>query len=331
MTEFSSKALLYLLAIMIFVLSFKGICAGMTKKTVNLPKTIGVWTQSDSIRIIDASNIFNYMNGAGELYLGYCFNHLEVFEYTAENQPKITVEIYSMKTSDDAFGLLSLDWGGEPILFNQSAASKADSNIAPSSRALYGRGLLRVWSDNNYCRILASRETTESREAINELHRQNLKVVMLTGDTIQTAKAIGSKLTIDEIAAEVRPEEKSAKIKKLQENGKRIGMVGDGINDTPALASADVGIAMGVISSDAAIETADVALMEEDLRKIPRLIARAKRTMRIVKQNVALSISVKAFFGLLAVLGYATLWMAIAFGDMGLTLVVIANALRLPS
>lgn len=162
----SKKINFSLFIIFIMLLISEGVLARMSKELFELPKTVGVWTQADSVQLIDSTNIFDYMNGAGELYLGYCFNHLEVFEYTAENQPKITVEIYRMKTSDDAFGLLSVDWGGEPVYYDQSAASKIDCTIAPSSNALYGRGLLRIWSDNNYCRILASRETTESREAV---------------------------------------------------------------------------------------------------------------------------------------------------------------------
>jgi Cd2+/Zn2+-exporting ATPase len=172
----------------------------------------------------------------------------------------------------------------------------------------------------------AIREGT--KEAVRNLRNQGIHTVMLTGDNIDVASVVAHELGFDQFESELLPEQKVRHVQKLSAEGATI-MVGDGINDTPALASADVGIAMGVISSDAAIETADVALMEEDLRKIPRLIARAKRTMRIVRQNVAISISVKAFFGVLAVLGYATLWMAIAFGDMGLTLFVIANALRL--
>lgn len=146
--------------------ALEGVTGEGTEKHFELPETVGAWTLKDSVQIIDSTNIFDYMNGAGELYLGYCFNYLEVFEYTAENQPKIIVEIYRMKTSDDAFGLLSLDWGGKPICYDQSAGSKGESNIAPSSRALYGGGLLRIWSDNNYCRIMAMRETTESRDAL---------------------------------------------------------------------------------------------------------------------------------------------------------------------
>jgi len=138
---------------------------------INLPKTIGAWTRPDSAQIIDSTNIFKYMNGAGELYLSYGFNHLEVYEYTADNQKSILVELYYMKTSDDAFGLLSLDWGGEPVTFNHAPVSKASHAIAPPDSALYGKGLLRIWSDNIYARIMAEHETPDSREAVLSLGR----------------------------------------------------------------------------------------------------------------------------------------------------------------
>ena len=137
MTGFSSKALFYFLAIMISVVSFKGTSAEMTKKTVNLPKTIGVWTRSDSTRMIDSSNIFDYMNGAGELYLAYGFDHLEVYEYKADQQDSILVEVYVMNTSDDAFGLLSQDWSGDPVTL-PTPALKSKPTVAPPNRALYG-------------------------------------------------------------------------------------------------------------------------------------------------------------------------------------------------
>jgi len=168
-TNISKRINFSLFFIFIILLISEGVIAKMTEKTFELPKNVGDWIQADSVQIIDSTNIFDYMNGGGELYLGYGFNHMEVFEYTAENQPAITVEIYRMKSSDDAFGLLSLDWSGESIFFNQTAAKEVDGNIAPSSRALYGKGLLRMWSDNNYCRIMASWETSEAREAIINL------------------------------------------------------------------------------------------------------------------------------------------------------------------
>lgn len=136
-----------------------------------LPKTIGAWTRPDSSQLIDSTNIFKYMNGAGELYLSYGFNHLEVYEYTADNQKNILVELYYMNTSDDAFGLLSLDWDGEPVNFNQSPLSKASYAIAPLANALYGKGLLRIWSDKIYARVMAENETPDSRNAVLSLGR----------------------------------------------------------------------------------------------------------------------------------------------------------------
>lgn len=156
----------FLSIIFLILVTSRGATASMTDKVFELPENIGAWTRLDSVQIIDSTNIFDYMNGAGELYLGYRLKHLEVFEYKAENQPDIIVEIYRMETSDDAFGLLSLDWSGETIHYDQSAETKADNNIAPSIRALYGMGLLRQWSGNNYCRILAARETSKSRDAV---------------------------------------------------------------------------------------------------------------------------------------------------------------------
>ena len=138
---------------------------------INLPKTVGHWVRPDSPRIIDANNIFEYMNGAGELYLGYRFNHIEVFEYTFESHENILVELYFMETSDDAFGLLSLDWGGEHVSFGGSNEKSPGPSLASSARALYGGGLLRLWSDNLYVRIMAYRETPDSKKAVYTLGR----------------------------------------------------------------------------------------------------------------------------------------------------------------
>ena len=138
---------------------------------INLPKTIGDWTRPDSPRIINSENIFEYMNGAGELYLGYRFRHLEVFDYEIANQENILVELYFMKTSDDAFGLLSLDWGGDPISLDSSHPNISNKPLTSLPRALYGAGLLRIWSDNLYVRILAYRETPASKKAILTLGR----------------------------------------------------------------------------------------------------------------------------------------------------------------
>ena len=169
MTKFYLKTVSYFVAIMIIPLSLKGISAEMTEKTVNLPKSMGVWTRSDSARIIDSSNIFQYMNGGGELYLAYGFDHLEVYEYTADQQDTILVEVYVMNTSDDAFGLLSLDWGGEPVTFQSTASVPFKPTVSPPARALYGGGLLRLWADTIYARVMAFRETVESKEAVLSL------------------------------------------------------------------------------------------------------------------------------------------------------------------
>ncbi len=160
-----------LLAIIMTVSTSEGATAKMKAYKLDLPKTVGVWTRPDSPLLVDSTNIFKYMNGAGELYLAYRFNHIEVYEYSADNQDVISVELYYMKTSDDAFGLLSLDWASEPADMNDSPASKAVHTIAPSSRTLYGAGLLRIWSDNIYARVMAHRETPASKEAVLSLGR----------------------------------------------------------------------------------------------------------------------------------------------------------------
>lgn len=154
----------------------------MRESKPTLPKTIGIWTRPDSPRLITAKNIFDYMDGAGELYIGYRFDHLEAYEYKAKNQNNILVELYFMKTSDDAFGLLSLDWGGEsvelagePVDSAKSLQAKAAPESSSWPRALYGEGLLRLWSDTIYARIMAYQETPESKQVILALGRSIVK------------------------------------------------------------------------------------------------------------------------------------------------------------
>jgi len=138
----------------------------MNAGKLDLPKTVGVWHRPDSPRLINSKNIFKYMNGAGELYLGYRFRHLEVFDYTSPDQGNILVELYFMESPDDAFGLLSLDWGGEPVSFDGTPDATSKKSFTASTRALYGGGLMRLWSDYIYARIMAERETPASKEVV---------------------------------------------------------------------------------------------------------------------------------------------------------------------
>jgi Cd2+/Zn2+-exporting ATPase len=176
--------------------------------------------------------------------------------------------------------------------------------------------------------VLADSLRVGAVEAVRELRSMGIRTIMLTGDSETVAKDIAHEVGVDEFMAELLPEEKVAAIKEISSSGSTI-MVGDGINDAPALATADVGIAMGAVSSDAALETSDIALMQQDLRNVPGIIKKAKKTMKIVRQNITLSISIKLAIGIFAAFGLVSLWMAIGIGDMGLTFAVIANALRL--
>ncbi|KAB0497634.1 heavy metal translocating P-type ATPase [Pseudomonas vancouverensis] len=167
-----------------------------------------------------------------------------------------------------------------------------------------------------------------SREAIEQLHELGIKTLMLTGDNVHTAQAIGAQVGIDEAKGDLLPENKLQAIESLYAQGHRVGMVGDGINDAPALARSEIGFAMAAAGTDTAIETADVALMDDDLRKIPTFIRLSRQTSTILKQNIALALVIKAIFLGVTFAGVATMWMAV-FADMGVSLLVVFNGLRL--
>ncbi len=176
---------------------------------------------------------------------------------------------------------------------------------------------------------IADAPRTHARETMIELRHQGVDhLAIVTGDNMRTATDIGRALDIEEVHAELLPQEKVDVVTSLMKRYGKVAMVGDGINDAPALASSSVGVAMGVIGTDAAIETADVTLMADDVSKLAVLHRLSRRTVRIIIQNITLSILIKGIFLALAFSGTATLWMAIA-ADEGASLIVIANGLRL--
>ncbi|MCL5735496.1 MAG: HAD-IC family P-type ATPase, partial [Actinobacteria bacterium] len=170
------------------------------------------------------------------------------------------------------------------------------------------------------------RET--SRAAIADLHSLGVRTVVLSGDNQQTVTAIAQEIGIDDARGGLLPEEKLTAVEELLKTHGQVGMAGDGINDAPAIAAASIGFAMGVAGSDTALETADVALMDDDLRKLPVFIRLSRRTAVVLSENIGLALSIKALFLALAIAGQATLWMAI-LADMGVSLLVIFNGLRL--
>ena len=176
---------------------------------------------------------------------------------------------------------------GKPKWFHEQKIDIEKAKEKIKAFQSQGHTVMVVVEDNKLLGLIAVSDTLkpESKAAIRQLHDQNLKVVMLTGDNLETARTIASQVGIDEIVAEVRPEEKSSKIKAIQENGKKVGMVGDGINDAPALAQADVGMAIGT-GTDIAIETADVILSSGSLTGVSRAIRLSRATMNTIKQNL---------------------------------------------
>jgi Cd2+/Zn2+-exporting ATPase len=175
---------------------------------------------------------------------------------------------------------------------------------------------------------IADRPRPGARESVAALHAAGIRrVLMVTGDNETVARTVGAELGIDDIRAGLLPAEKHQAVTALRAAGNRVAVVGDGVNDAPALAAADVGIAMGAAGTHVALETADIVLMGDDLDQVAATIQRSRRTVRIIKQNIAFSLGLKAVFLVLALIGQATLWMAVA-ADMGASLVVIGNGLR---
>ncbi len=175
---------------------------------------------------------------------------------------------------------------------------------------------------------LADRLKSGVGAVVSELRRRGARVEMLTGDNESTAAAVAEKLGVDGYRAALLPEEKVEAVRSLRDLGPVV-MVGDGVNDAPALAAADVGVAMGAMGSDVALETADIALMRDDLSKVPYVLDLSRATMRRIRENITLSLAVKLGIAALALLGLVSLWAAVAVGDMGISLAVIVNSMRL--
>jgi Cd2+/Zn2+-exporting ATPase len=205
--------------------------------------------------------------------------------------------------------------------FHQLAVEKEDA----------GHSLVIVGNDRHICGVFCVSDDVRDRApaVVAELKRAGIdRVVMVTGDNSRAARAVAVASGVDEFHAEMLPEDKVELVRRLRERWGPVAMIGDGVNDAPAMAAADLGVAMGAIGSDAAIETADVALMNDDLDRLPWLIRHARRALATVKQNIAFALGLKLIFVVLALAGMATLWMAIA-ADLGASLLVIANGLRL--
>ena len=179
--------------------------------------------------------------------------------------------------------------------------------------------------------VIADVVKDDAAQAITDLHAAGVhRCVMLTGDRQDVAEAVAARLGIDEVRAQLLPQDKVTEVERLlagEKDGGRLAFVGDGINDAPVLTRADVGIAMGAMGSDAAIEAADVVLMDDRPSKIAQAMRVARKTMRIVWQNIVFALGVKLLILALAAVGVANMWLAV-FGDVGVAMIAILNAMR---
>lgn len=217
---------------------------------------------------------------------------------------------------------------GSPSMFEE-----VDSNVKQDIETYQEEGntVVIVSKNKAVLGIIAIADTVRgnAKQALDQLNDLGMKeTILLTGDNEKTAQAMSEKVGIKSFLANLLPKDKQTEVKKMKEQYGKIAMIGDGVNDAPALATADVGIAMGGAGTDTALETADVALMGDDLEKLPFTVRLSRRALSIIKQNISFSIGIKIFALLLVIPGWLTLWIAI-LADMGATVLVTLNALRL--
>lgn len=222
-------------------------------------------------------------------------------------------------------------WLGNHIMMHEKGTESSHAHAVAEAMEDAGHSIVAIGSGNHICGVISVADSVraEARKTVDQIKAYGVEhIAILTGDNKGTADAVGTIVGADEVCAELLPEDKLKAVERLVKRYGPTAMVGDGVNDAPALAAATLGIAMAGNGTDAAIETADIALMSDDIGKIPWLIGHAKRTLRIIHQNIAFALGVKLLFMGLALAKLATLWLAIA-ADMGASLIVIFNALRL--
>jgi Zn2+/Cd2+-exporting ATPase len=222
---------------------------------------------------------------------------------------------------------------GSPGLFEELLPNGIQSEIKEQITTLQiqGKTVMVLGTEKEILALIAVADEIResSKEVIRKLHQVGIeKTVMLTGDNQRTAEAIGKQVGVSDIKADLLPEDKLNFIKELRDKYRSVAMVGDGVNDAPALAASTVGVAMGGAGTDTALETADIVLMSDDLSKLPYTIKLSRKALAIIKQNITFSLGIKALSLLLIVPGWLTLWLAI-FADMGATLIVTLNSMRL--
>jgi Cd2+/Zn2+-exporting ATPase len=222
-------------------------------------------------------------------------------------------------------------WLGSHRYLEARAQETPELHALAESLQREGRSVVAIGNDIHVCGLIAIADAVRpaTAPAVAALRAAGIAhLVMLTGDNRATAESVGRQVGISEIRAELLPADKVAAVEALKADYGMVAMVGDGINDAPAMASATLGIAMGAAGSDAAIEAADIALMSDDLSKLPWLVGHSRRTLGIIRQNIALALGVKGVVLIMTFVGLASLWAAIA-ADMGASLIVVANGLRL--
>ncbi|MGG4491486.1 heavy metal translocating P-type ATPase [Metabacillus idriensis] len=247
----------------------------------------------------------------------------------------LIVDEFASITGKGIKGKIDQEWYyvGNVSLFEEMTGRPLEGEVRNKVDSLQKQGKTVMLAGTNEVLLAVSAVADEIRESsvrvVKQLKEQGIqKTIMLTGDHASTAAAIGHQLEVSEIHAELLPQHKLDAVKKIQGEYGKAAMVGDGVNDAPALAAASVGIAMGGAGTDTALETADVALMGDDLKKLPFAIELSRKTLVIIKQNIAFALGLKLLALLLVVPGWLTLWIAI-FADMGATLLVTLNGLRL--
>ncbi len=218
-----------------------------------------------------------------------------------------------------------LDWmERESVSIDAAARSRSNQLEA------HGHTVLAISSGQSVVGLIAVRDTLrqEAKEALSRLKRQNIRTAMLTGDNLRAAAAVSSEVGVDETYAGLLPEDKMRLVRQWQAQGKRVAFVGDGINDAPALAAADVGIAMGAAGTDVALETADIAFLNDDLRKMPTIVALSRRTLNVIRQNIAFSVVLNVIAVVAAGLGWISPIGGAVLHESG-AMAVILNAIRL--